>query len=278
MNTTAFTHNGPSGPGLNPMRWWAEALQRERTLAVFALGMALAMLPTLVALGLDDRVFRGASFWAKPLKFMASISLFAFSTAWFIGLLPPEQRRSRAIRLVVWTIVVAGTLEVAYISLQAALGQASHYNVASRLHAAAYQLMGVGAMSLMLTQLVLARQVARHARPDVHPAWRQAVVLGLVMTFVLGVGAAALLSSAQPPAGAGLPILGWHLGGGDLRPAHFIGSHAQQFVPLAGALLVALWPARAVLALWLFAAGYAGLWMLALLRGLQGAVWLPPPM
>jgi hypothetical protein len=278
MNTTAFTHNGPSSPGLNPMRWWAEALQRERTLALFALGMALAMLPTLVALGLDERLFRGVGFWVKPLKFMASISLFAFSTAWFIGLLPPEQRRSRAIRLVVWTIVVAGTLEVAYISLQAALGQASHYNVTSRLHAAAYQLMGVGALSLMLTQLVLARQVARHARPDVHPAWRQAVVLGLVMTFVLGVGAAAPLSSAQPPAGAGVPVLGWHLGGGDLRPAHFIGSHAQQFVPLAGALLVALWPARAVPALWLFAAGYAGLWMLALLRGLQGAVWLPPPM
>jgi hypothetical protein len=98
------------------------------------------------------------------------------------------------------------------------------------------------------------------------------------MTFVLGVGAAALLSSAQPPAGAGLPILGWHLGGGDLRPAHFVGSHAQQFVPLAGALLVALWPARAVLGLWLFAAGYTGLWLLALLRGLQGAEWLPPPM
>ena len=278
MNTTTLMPTGPTSPGLNPMRWWAEALQRERTLAVFALGMALAMLPTLVALGLDERVFRGASFWAKPLKFMASISLFALSTAWFIGLLPPEQRRSRAIRLVVWTIVVVGGVEVAYISLQAALGQASHYNVTSRLHAAAYQLMGVGAMSLMLTQLVLARQIARHARPDVHPAWRHAVMLGLVMTFVLGVGAAAPMSSAQPPAGAGLPILGWHLGGGDLRPAHFIGSHAQQFVPLAGALLVALWPARAVLVLWLFVVGYTGLWLMALLRGLQGAVWLPLPM
>lgn len=278
MNTTTLTPTGPASPGLNPLRWWAEALQRERTLSVFALGMALAMLPTLVALGLDERLFRGVGFWVKPLKFMASISLFAFCTAWFIGLLPPERRRGRAIRAVVWTIIVAGSLEVAYISLQAALGQASHYNITSRLHAVAYQLMGVGAVSLMLTQLVLAWQVARHARPEVHPAWRLAVVLGLVMTFVLGVGAAALLSSAQPPAGAGLPILGWHLGGGDLRPAHFVGSHAQQFVPLAGALLVALWPARAALGLWLFAAAYTGLWLLALLRGLQGAVWLPPPM
>ena len=278
MNTTALTPAKPWALSLNLMAWWTESLRRERSLALFALLMALAMLPTLVALGLDERLFRGVSFWAKPLKFMASISLFAISTAWFVGLLVEEQRSSRAVRLVVWTIIVAGTAEVAYITLQAALGQASHYNVTSRLRAVAYQLMGAGAVSLMLTQLVLAWQLARHARSDLHPAWRQAVVLGLVMTFVLGVGAAAPLASAQPPAGAGLPVLGWHLAGGDLRPAHFIGSHAQQFVPLVGAWLVALWPARALPLLWSFATAYTALWLAALLRGVQGAVWMPPPM
>lgn len=278
MNTTALTPAKPWALSLNPLAWWTEALRRERSLALFALLMALAMLPTLVALGLDERLFRGVSFWAKPLKFMASISLFAICTAWFVGLLVDEQRSNRAVRLVVWTIIVAGTAEVAYITLQAALGQPSHYNVTSKFHTVAYQLMGAGAVSLMLTQLVLAWQVAHHSRSELHPAWRQAVVLGLVMTFVLGVGAAAPLASAQPPAGAGLPVLGWHLAGGDLRPAHFIGSHAQQFVPLVGACLVAVWPVRAMALLWTFAAAYSGLWLLALLRGLQGAVWLPPPM
>jgi uncharacterized membrane protein len=260
-----------------PLDLWRELLQRQRTLVLFALFMALATLPTLVAMGLDERLFRGVSIWAKPLKFMISLCVFSLSTAWFIGLLPLQQRQTRAVRLVVWTIVIAGVAEVAYISLQAALGQASHYNVSDRFHVVMYQLMGVGALSLMLTQLVLARQIARHARPELHPAWKQAVVLGLVMTFVLGVGAAALLSSAQPPAGPGLPLLGWHLGGGDLRPAHFIGSHAQQLVPLAGALFLRGWPTRARLLLWVFAAGYTALWLLALLRGLSGAVWLPPP-
>jgi hypothetical protein len=278
MNTTAIQAAPTWAFGWLPLTWWAEARRRESHLAVFALLLALAMLPTLVALGLDDRLFRGVSFWAKPLKFMASISLFALCTAWFMGLLADEQRNSKAVRLVVWTIIVAGTVEVAYITLQAALGQASHYNVTSRLHTVAYQLMGAGAVSLMLTQLVLAWQIAHHGRSDLHPAWRHAVVLGLVMTFVLGVGAAAPLSSAQPPAGAGLPVLGWHLAGGDLRPAHFIGSHAQQLVPLAGAWLVALWPARAMALLWTFATAYSGLWLAALLRGVQGAVWLPPPM
>ena len=272
MNTSALNTRAPLALGLNPRLWWAEALQRERTLSLFALFMALAMLPTLVALGLDERMFRGVSIWAKPLKFMASLSLFAISTAWFMGLLPAVQRARTALRLVVWTIVIAGAGEVGYISLQAALGQASHYNTTSLFHRVAYQLMGLGALSLMLTQPLLAWQIAKHGATDLNPAWRDAVVLGLVMTFVLGVGAAVPLASAQPPAGAGLPLLGWHLGGGDLRPAHFIGSHAQQFIPLLGWLLVLAWPARARLALWAVAAGYSGLWLMALLRGLQGAV------
>ena len=277
MNTGIIDTPAPAALGLNPRLWWQEALRRERTLALFALGMALALLPTLVALGLDDRLFRGVSIWAKPLKFMASISLFAICTGWFMGLVPAAQRGSRALRLVVWTIIVAGTAEVAYISLQAALGLASHYNLTSLFHKVAYQLMGVGALSLMLTQPVLAWQIAKHSAAPVDPAWRDAVVLGLVMTFVLGVGAAGPLANAQPPAGAGLPLLGWHLSGGDLRPAHFIGSHAQQFIPLLGWLLLRAWPARARVALWAGAALYTGLWLMAVLRGLNGAVWLPPP-
>ena len=277
MNTTALNTRAPLALGLNPRLWWAEALQRERALSLFALFMAMAMLPTLVALGLDERMFRGVSIWAKPLKFMASLSLFAISTAWFMGLLPAAQRARTALRLVVWTIVIAGTAEVAYISLQAALGQASHYNTSSLFHKVAYQLMGLGALSLMLTQPLLAWQIAKHGATNLNPAWRDAVVLGLAMTFVRGVGAAAPLASAQPPAGPGLPVLGWQLGGGDLRPAHFIGSHAQQFIPLLGWLLVLAWPARARVVLWLLATGYASVWLMALLRGLQGAVWLPPP-
>lgn len=275
---TATALQSPSAAlGLNPRRWWAEALRRETTLTLFALFMALAMLPTVVALGLDDRMLRDVSIWVKPLKFMASISLFSLSTAWFVGLLPEAQRARGALRLVVWTIVFAGTAEVGYISVQAALGQASHYNTSSLFHKVAYQLMGVGALSLMLTQLVLAWLIARHGASHLNPAWRDAVVLGLVMTFVLGVGAAGPLASAQPPVGAGLPVLGWHLGGGDLRPAHFIGSHAQQFIPLVGWLLLLAWPARARLALWAVAAAYTGVWLLALSRGLSGVVWLPPP-
>jgi hypothetical protein len=275
---------------------WLVLREREPTLAAFALVMLLLAVPTLLALMVDTRLVHGVNVWVKPLKFMLSLALFAATTAWFFDLLPPSQRAKRPARVVVWTIVVAGLGEVAYISLQAWLGQPSHYNLADRTHALMYQLMGLGALSLMLTQLVLAHQIARHARPDVPPLWRQAVLLALCMSFGLGVGAAALLANAQPPAAAGVPFLGWHVGGGDLRPAHFIGSHAVQAVALVGWWLLQR-PSRPSSPsspsspslrahdesrrpqawLLIFALAYAALWLGALLRGLQGAVWLRPP-
>jgi hypothetical protein len=211
--------------------------------------------------------------WVKPLKFMASLALFSASTAWFVGLLPEARRRAWPLRALVWTQVVAGVLEVAYICWQAGLGQASHYNATDRLHQILYGVMGLLAMALMSTQLVLAWQIVRHGRTEIEPAWRAAVVLGLVMTFVLGVGAAMPLASAQPPSGAGVWIFGWHFGGGDLRPAHFIGSHAQQFVPLAGWLLTHARVPRPRLALAVFAIGYTVLWLAAMQLGLRGVVW-----
>lgn len=284
---TASATRGP-GMGRGPSAWWAESLRRERTLTLLAAFMVLAMVPTAIALGLDERTFRGLSVWAKPMKFMASLALFSATTAWFFDLLPTSRRRATPLRVLVWTIVVASLLEVGYISLQAGLGQASHYSRADSLHMALYPVMGLLALSLMLTQPLLAWQIVRHGRSDVAPAWRDAVVLGLVMTFVLGVGAAVPLSAAQPPAGAGTLLFGWHLGGGDLRPAHFIGSHAQQLVPLAGWLLWRVCShrpsgarerapgyaqGRARLSLALFAAAYTGLWLAALLRGIEGAQW-----
>ncbi|MDQ7745510.1 hypothetical protein [Hydrogenophaga pseudoflava] len=253
-----------------------EALERQRTLSIAALLIWAAMLPAMVALGLDERTVRDVNVWVKPLKFMASIGLFWLSTAWFIGLLPEAQRRHASVRALVAVALGAGLFEVVYITLQAALGQASHFNFSSPFHQVMYTLMGLGALAMTATQPVLAWRIAHHGRTDLSPVWRASVVLGLVLTFVLGAGAGGLLGSVQPPSGAGLPVVGWHLGGGDLRPAHFVGMHAQQFIPFVGALLAAAGRGRA--GLWLFVALYAALWMGAMATGLDGAVFTPPPM
>lgn len=267
----------PFARSIDPKRWLREAFARQPLLTGFAVLMWLAMVPALLALGLDERSLRGVSVWVKPLKFLASVGLFSISTAWFIGLLPDHRRDSLPVRVVVWTILLAGGFEIAYITLMASLGQASHYNFSNAVHVALYSAMGAGALAMTATQPLLAWQIVRHGRGDLPSVWRDSVVLGLMLTFLLGAGAGGLLGGIQPPAGAGLPVVGWHLGGGDLRPAHFIGLHAQQFLPLAGLALIALRVRRARVVLAVFALAYSALWGWAMLRGLEGAIRVVVP-
>jgi hypothetical protein len=235
MNTFAINRSL-----LAPMPILNEALARQRALTIWALVLLVAMVPTALALMFDTREIRGVNVWIKPLKFMISIALFSFSTAWFIGLLPEERRHTPAIRFVVTSILWVGVLEISYITWQSALGQASHYNLTDPLHIALYALMGVGACLLTATQGVLAVQISRYGRKDMDPAWRMAVVRGLWLTLVLGASVGLLLSGRPPPNGEGLPVFGWHAVA-DLRPAHFLGMHAQQFLPLLGLLMLG-WP------------------------------------
>lgn len=245
----------------------AELMRRQPVLTGFAWFMLALMLPTLVLSGLDDRMWRDVAIWAKPLKFMASTALFAASTAWFVGLLPESIRHTRAVHVVAWTVVLTSTFEVGYISLQAALGDGSHHNVRDSVHAALFVLMAIAAVMLTATQAVLAWLIARHSTTR-HTVLTQAVVVGLVLTFLLATISGFLLGGRQPPAGMGLPIVGWHIAGADARPAHFLGVHAQQLMPLAG---LALQQARlSHPARWLTAValGYGLLWALLLARAL----------
>jgi len=239
-----------------------ELLNRQRALTVFALLMLAAMAPTLVLAVVDDRKLREVSIWAKPLKFMASTALFSLTTAWFMGLLPSGGRHSPARRAVVWTLIGSSLFEVVYISLQAALGAPSHYHIADPFHAAMFVLMAVAAVLLTGTQAVLAWQIYRHSPQRPLPVATQAVLAGLVLTFVLSTVSGFMLGGHQPPAGSGLPIAGWHLGGGDLRPAHFLGVHAQQLIPLAGLLLQRHLPSFAAAGLWLLTSAYVAGWLL----------------
>lgn len=253
----------------DPRGLWRELRAREPRLAWFGLVMLLAAVPALIALGLDDRALRGVGIWMKPLKFFVSVGVFALTTAWFVGLLPAAERRGRAVAVVAWTIIGAGSYEIGYITLQAALGEASHYNFRTPLHVALYNAMGAGAVAMTATQLLLAWRIAK-APAAGDEVWRRGVVIGLVMTFVMGAGAGGLLGGLQPPAGHGLPVLGWQWGG-DLRPAHFVGLHAQQIVPLAALAL------RSRRALTVFAVLYALVWIVAMAGGLAGAAPTPLP-
>jgi hypothetical protein len=253
----------------------AELLARERRLAIYGAVLLLLLVPMAIAWGLDDRMLRGDNVWIKPMKFGFSIAVLALTTAWFIGHLPTAQRASRATDRIVWLLIGAGTFELAYITLQAALGQASHYNVGDAWHGTMYTLMGIGALGLTATQPMLAWQLHRHPDASRPVAYRHAVLIGLVLTFLFGAGVGMLLSGLQPPSGgtgATLPLLGWSLAGGDLRPAHFVGIHAEQVLPVIGLVAAAAGLRRAKAVVWASTAAYALLFALLVAWGLAGRV------
>ena len=215
--------------------WPAELMRRERRLAIYAAVLFALVLPLAIAWGLDERTLRGANVWIKPIKFAISIGVLALTTAWFVGHLPAQRRSGRAVDWIVWLLIGAGSFELAYITLQAGLGEASHYNVADGWHMAMYNLMGLGALLLTASQPMLAWQLFRHPDPQRPRVYRAAILIGLALTFLFGAGVGGLLANLQPPSGAAtLPLFGWSLGGGDLRPAHFVGIHAEQLLPFIG--------------------------------------------
>ena len=261
-------------PALAPLRDWpAELLARERRLAIYGALLLALMLPMALAWGLDDRTLRGANVWIKPMKFALSIALLALTTAWFIGHLPAGRRASRATDWIVWLLIGSGSFELAYITVQAALGQGSHYNVGDAWHATLYTLMGIGAIVLTATQPMLAWQLYRHPDPSRSAAYRQAVLIGLLLTFVFGAGVGGLLAGLQPPSGGvTLALFGWSLGGGDLRPAHFVGIHAEQVLPVIGFVAATFGVRRAKAVVWASTLAYSVLFAVLVTWGLVGRI------
>lgn len=222
--------------GYRPLPLWQTLVSRQPLLARYGLAMLLLMLPALLAFSLDERLIREVPVWIKPLKFMASTALFALTTAWFLPLLPETIRQSRSMKWMVWTLIVTSAFEVAYISFQAGMGSASHYNTADSFHAAMYGSMAMAAVLLTATQAWLGWQIYRNTRSSTPSVFVLAVIAGLMLTFILSVISGFALGGKQAPAGEGLAFLGWHMQGGDGRPAHFLAVHAQQLIPLMGYL------------------------------------------
>lgn len=255
--------------GYRPLPLWQTLVSRQPLLARYGLAMLLLMLPALLAFSLDGRLIREVPVWIKPLKFMASTALFAFTTAWFLPLLPETIRQSRSMKWMVWTLIVTSAFEVAYISFQAGMGSASHYNIADTFHAAMYGLMAMAAVLLTATQAWLGWQIYQTTRSSTPSVFVLAVIAGLMLTFILSVISGFALGGKQAPSGEGWAFLGWHMQGGDGRPAHFLAVHAQQWIPLMGYLAHQRLKQAPALGLIAGIVMYLCLWGFLLLQGLE---------
>jgi hypothetical protein len=221
----------------------------EPRLARAGLAILALMAPTALALALDPRSLNDIPIWIKPLKFQASVGLYLLTLAWFLAALPERIRRGRVAGALVAAAIGASLFEIAYITLQAARGLASHYSVDDPFHAAMYTLMGIGAVTLTAVSPAVAALLWRHRPARWTTAFWLSAILGLALTFVLGAGAGAVLSAGdghwiggvRSDAG-GVPVFGWSRTGGDLRAAHFLGMHALHGLPIVGFIAGRLLP------------------------------------
>lgn len=267
---------------------------RSGSAAMTALGVAsaIAAVAVLGVLAFDQRTLLGAPLWFKPLKFFVSTVIYGVTLAWLLTLVPLG--RSRLARGAFAVGAVAWGIELALITLQAARGLPSHFNVTSGTEVAIFAVMGVTATILWLSNIVVAGLVLADRHLD--RVWSTAIlaglglaILGMALAFLMPFqdaelqGAGFLLQGAHAvgvaDGGPGLPLLNWSTEGGDLRAAHFVGLHGLQVMPLL-ALLAARrrdWDERRkVRLLQVGALGYAGLTLLLAWQALRGQPVLAP--
>ncbi|MCB0007263.1 MAG: hypothetical protein KDE04_12440 [Anaerolineales bacterium] len=256
MNTIKYPTLENQRPGLWSLlqsatsRLWQNNWLLTSLTGYFALQFILFTILALV----DDTVVTGANAWFKPMKFALSSAFYLGTITWMLGHLPTRRRLVNGLGYGLGIVLI---VEVAVISFQAARGVSSHFNFSTPLNGTLFSVMGGAIMLLNIMTLVLAIVLAVVKIKDRPLAWAMrggvliallAGIPGYMMTAPTADQRAVLEAGESSPiigahtvgaedGGPGLPFLGWSTEAGDLRPAHFIGLHALQILPLAALVL-----------------------------------------
>lgn len=249
-----------------------DATRGLQHLTLTAIGMVSLTLGMLL---LDGRMLDGEPVWLKPFKFAVSFAILFATLAWAAARLSPVWRTSWGLVGAVAASAAAFLFEMAYIGAQAAQQEPSHFNETTPFHEMMYGLMGTGATALMLTVALLGIGAWADKDARLQPRLRLSVVFGFLLTVVLTFWIAGELAGnggryiGVPSLEAEkLPIFGWSMEVGDLRPAHFFSLHAMQVLPLIG------WLADcydlSIRIVWIAGLLYASFNIMVFLTALQG--------
>ena len=238
---------------------WQSLIWTSKVLVSYGVLMLMALMFTYMVSLNDDRSIRDVGIWVKPMKFMAATALFALTTVWVLKVANSNLDQSVVFVWIAALLISTSLFEVVYISYQASQGAASHYNVGDPFHAFMFGLMAIAAVGLTASQAWLALEIWKEQRGAALSVETLGVIIGLSLTFVLSTISGFMLGGNQPPAGQGMPIVGWHLYK-DIRPAHFLGVHAQQLIPLWGLIAAKFMGAFAHTGLVAGALVYVALW------------------
>ncbi|GEM46817.1 hypothetical protein [Deinococcus cellulosilyticus] len=274
-------------------------IRSSRTLKWVSGASLILVLIAAVGLFVDPRQILGAPAWSKTLKFAISLFLYAYTLNWVTTVLPQKAKLVRGLFRATSVILV---LEVILIVIQTVRGVPSHFNVSTSFDTIIWGAMGsmisvFWVLSFVAAVLVLFQRTS-------NPVVTWSIRLGLILSLV-GFMEGYLMASPNPlqqqalqagqqldligahtvgvlkDGGKGLPIVGWSTEHGDLRIAHFIGTHALQVMPLLALFLIGLrrrWlqDRQRIQLLLVGAAGYLGLMGLLVWQALRDESILNP--
>jgi hypothetical protein len=221
---------------------------------IVGIGFQVALFaPSLIAALLDPRTLNDVSVWAKPIKFQLSLTLHLVTLFLLMPLVSQALQASRLVRVSLSLGVIGSTYEIAYITLQAARGVASHYNNDTPIEAALYSLMGLGATAIVVGAAGIGVAIARSPDQSGRAAGlRLGAASGLILGAIATLITAFIMASGYDGPGHwvggersdanGLPLVGWSTTGGDLRVPHFFATHLMQALPIVGLLADRLAP------------------------------------
>lgn len=215
-------------------------LLREKNAVLYYYGILMlagAVVTGILSVTTSVQVM-GVNAFVKPMKFFLSGFVLAWTMAYFMQYL----HNQRQVAVYNWVYVVTITYELLAITWQAALGKQSHFNKDTSFDYIVFVMMGVMITVITLWTAYIGYLFFVQKHFDASPVLVWSIRLGLIMTalFALegGVMAGMLRHSVGgADGGAGLPVVNWSRGHGDLRVAHFFGIHALQLIPAASVLL-----------------------------------------
>ena len=225
-------------PLVVPAGLWLQLRSRNPILAWTAFFHAALFLIALGLFMVDTREVMGINPWIKPMKFMASISIYLVTIAWLMGHI---ERPRWAVQLIAWGIASCMIAETAVIFMQAGRGVRSHFNVLTSFDASLFSIMGIGVIiDSLLMILMLLLFFRRHE--TIAPPYLWGIRIGIIMFLIGGIVGGWMSSHGghtvgSQDGGPGLPFVNWSMTGGDLRIAHAFGLHGLQVMPILGYLL-----------------------------------------
>ncbi|NQZ88444.1 MAG: hypothetical protein HRT54_12805 [Colwellia sp.] len=206
---------------------------------LFLCAMAIVLIPGYY---FDDRVLNNYPIWAKPIKFSIALAMHFLTLTILAQQLKLNRRTGLLLTFFVYMSVISMIFEQGYITIQAARGHHSHFNLDTPFEALMFNFMGIGAVNLILVSFVLGILIWKYGKKD-STGLRLGSILGLTLGSLLTLIYAMTMGNSpshlvgEAINNSKVPILGWSREVGDLRIPHFIATHMMQVLPLLGFIL-----------------------------------------